>query len=375
MTGVRVADAVDTYLERKAVGDPDGPGAGAYASNAASILRRFITWLEREHDVVSVFELEAEHMRAYASELETRTDRGEYAASTAGTYYAVVRAFLSWCVQGGILEENPAETEAARAALPSEDTENGSRAWSSEHRRELETYVERRALEATDADRRERLSRLREYALVATLAHASVRGAELFRVPEDDRRDGATWGDVDFYRGRIRVLGKSGRLEDVPLPAAARTPLRRYRIVLDPPSTEWPLFPTRHAPSIARRVRSTLRERGHDDEEIETLLEEETAVTLARTRTIAPPAITTEGARSILKRLCSEAGVDVDGNYLTPRGARRGLDGDTRTAATTAETALRTDVPERSLAVASTGQTTAGPGPESDGDGGEGHTG
>ncbi|MFW5935491.1 MAG: recombinase XerD, partial [Halolamina sp.] len=93
---IDVADAVDVYLERKAVGDPDGPGAGAYASNAGSILRRWAAWLEVEHDVISLFDLDVAHLRAYAEELGERTDRGEYAPSTAGTYFAVVRAFLSW---------------------------------------------------------------------------------------------------------------------------------------------------------------------------------------------------------------------------------------------------------------------------------------
>ncbi|MFC4249417.1 tyrosine-type recombinase/integrase [Natribaculum luteum] len=353
MTDVSVADAVDAYIERKAVGDPDGPGAGAYVSNAESILRRFSEWLEHEHGVTSLFALEVEHMRSYARELDERTDRGEYTASTASTYFAVVRAFLSWCVSGGILETNPAATEAATEALPTETDRSEGQFWTPEKRRALETYVRERTLEAADADRSERLRRLREYAMVVMLAHTGVRSAELFRVPEDDRRTGATWDDVDFYTGTIRVLGKSQRLEDVPLPAAARTPLRRYRVVLDPPSNEWPLFPTRHAPSIARRVRSVLRERGHDEAEIETLLEERTASELARERSIAPPAITTEGARSILKRLCEDAAVDIDGDYLKPRGARRGLGEDHyRRDASTTRTALRETIHEQSVVVA-----------------------
>ncbi|WP_458208615.1 hypothetical protein [Haladaptatus sp. NG-SE-30] len=37
------------------------------------------------------------------------------------------------------------------------------------------------------------------------------------------------------------------------------------------------------------------------------------------------PAISTEGARSVMKRLCKEADLDVDGEYLKPHGVRRGL--------------------------------------------------
>ncbi|ELY39274.1 tyrosine-type recombinase/integrase [Natronorubrum tibetense] len=354
--GVTVVDAVDAYLQRKAVGDPDGSGAGTYASNAESILRRWADWLETEHGVVSLFSLETEQMRAYAVELRSRADRGEYAASTAGTYYAVVRAFLSWCVHGGILESNPGAADAAESALPSGDDRSTDEFWTAAQRRRLRTHVRERALEASadELDRDERRSRLREYAMVALLAHSGVRGSELFRVPDDERRTGATWDDVDFYTGTIRVLGKSQRLEDVPLPAPARTPLRRYRVVLDPPSNDWPLFPTRHAPSIARRVRDVLEDRGHTESETDALLAGTTATRLARERSIAPPTITTEGARSVLKRLCEDANVDIDGDYLTPRGVRETCDNDSdqyRREATTSKPALRVSVLERTIAV------------------------
>ena len=361
MTAVAITDAVDTYLQRKAVGDPDGSGAGTYASNAESILRRWAEWLEGEHGVRSTTELDVESMRAYAVELRRRTDRGEYTASTAGTYYAVVRAFLSWCVHGGIRETNPAATDRAEDALPSAEPRPDSDTWTATQRRELERYVRERAISSASHPDRERRSRLREYAMVAVLAHSTVRGSELFRVPDDDRRTGATWDDVDFYTGTIRVLGKSQRLEDVPLPARARTPLRRYRVVLDPPSTDWPLFPTAHAPSIARRVRSVLRDRGYEEDTIESLLEDATATELARERSIAPPAITTEGARSVLRRLCEEAGIDIDGDYLTPRGVRRDRSIESyRREATTSKPTLRASVLEQSIVVPDEGSPAAG---------------
>lgn len=338
-----VDDSVTAYLQSKAVGDPDGPGAGTYASNAESILRRFAAWLAEDQGITDLGDVEVEHIRAYARSLRVRTRRDEYTASTARTYFAVVRAFLSWCVRDRRIETNPAATDAAEEALPSDDGGSSRQFWSPEKRRELESFVRERALAAADEGGEEdRLARLREYAMVAVLAHTGVRGAELFRVPEDDRRTGATWADVDFYTGTIRVLGKSQRLEDAPLPGAARTPLRKYRVVLDPPSNDWPLFPTRHAPSIASRVKSELRERGHDEGEIEEILDGTTSAAVARDRAIAPPAITTEGARSILKRLCDEADVDLDGEYLKPHGARRGLGDELyRSDPTTAQSALR----------------------------------
>ncbi|WP_202911760.1 tyrosine-type recombinase/integrase [Natrialba swarupiae] len=358
VTDVTVDDAVDAYLQRKAVADPDGPGAGAYAVNAESILRRFADWLARDHDVDSIVALETAHLRSYARSLEERTDRGDFTASSARTYFAVVRAFLSWCVGGAIIPENPAATESAASALPSDDSDvadgRGDDGQSVDHRRRLERFVRARALEATaDAfDVEERLTRLREYALVAVLAHSGARGAELFRVPEDDRRTGATWEDVDFYTGTIRVLGRTQRAEEVTMLAQARTPLRRYRVVLDPPTNDWPLFPTRHAPSIARHVREQLDERGYDAEEIDALFADRTAIELARERAIAPPAITTEGARSVLKRLCADAGVDADGVPLTPRRVRSDLDDDrSRREATGSKPALRTPTADRTIAV------------------------
>jgi site-specific recombinase XerC len=352
VTDVAVADAVDAYLQRKARGDPDGPGAGTYAANAESVLRRWVEWLAEERGIRSVFDLAPDHMRAYAEELRDRTESGAYAPSTAGTYYAVVRAFLSWCVRGGILESNPAADETATAALPVTIEGDAGEGWSAERRRTLERHVRERAIEASSDgfDREERRGRLREYALVALLVYSDVRGSELFRVPRDDRRTGAVWEDVDFYTGTIRVLGRSQRLEEVPLPAPVRTPLRRYRVALDPPSNDWPLFPTRHAPSIARRVRDVLAERGHEEGEIESIMDESTATELARERAIAPPAITTEGARSVLRRLCEDAGVAGE-ESPTPRDLRGDRPVGYRREASSSSPALRATVLEQTIAV------------------------
>lgn len=40
---------------------------------------------------------------------------------------------------------------------------------------------------------------------------------------------------------------------------------------------------------------------------------------------IAPPALTIAGARTIMKRLCNGSGITIDGDYLKPHGARRGI--------------------------------------------------
>lgn len=47
---------------------------------------------------------------------------------------------------------------------------------------------------------------------------------------------------------------------------------------------------------------------------------------MIREHAVVLPAISTEGARSLMKRLCGEADLDVEGEYLKPYRARRGLD-------------------------------------------------
>lgn len=350
VTQIRLADAVETYLERKSVGDHGERGSGTYASNAASILGRWTAWLERERDVTDLGSIDADLCLSYANELADRCEEGSYTPSTARTYFAVVRAFCSWCVAGGLLETNPARAIDVESVLP-ERSEGVPSGTDDERWLELESFVRERAESGVDGEGGAggRLVRLREYALVAVLAHTDVRSGELFHVPEDDRRSGATWEDVDFYTATLRVLGTSQRLENVTLPAPARTPLRRYRIALDPPSTDWPLFPTRHAPSITRRVRVVLSDRGLSERDVDRALDASTARELSRTRVIPPPTITTEGARSILKRLCSEAGVTVDGKYLTPRGARRAGTSTERSPARVSPAAISDDVREDAI--------------------------
>ena len=40
---------------------------------------------------------------------------------------------------------------------------------------------------------------------------------------------------------------------------------------------------------------------------------------------IAPPALSKNGARSTMRRLCNAADADIDQEYLKPHGGRRGL--------------------------------------------------
>ncbi len=149
------------------------------------------------------------------------------------------------------------------------------------------------------------------------LSDAGVRGAELFRDARDDVRNGVTWGDVDLENHSLEMFGKSRQYERVGLPSAAREALERYRRVAEPPSDEWPIFPSDHAPSKYAAYRELTGEGPDPEVAIDDAL---------RSAEIPPPAITKAGGRSVMKRLTKEAGIDLeDGEYLKPHGARRAL--------------------------------------------------
>ena len=88
------------------------------------------------------------------------------------------------------------------------------------------------------------------------------------------------------------------------------------------------MFPTRHHASLAKAAEEGLDAQGWDAEKIETTLDEPTSMAVLREHGIAPPALSKNGARSLMKRLCDAADIDIDGEYLKPHGGRRGLGSD-----------------------------------------------
>ena len=58
------------------------------------------------------------------------------------------------------------------------------------------------------------------------------------------------------------------------LPERAATALERYKATLNPPTDEWPVVPSAHAPSKYRAVREQLAERDMPDGKIETILDD-----------------------------------------------------------------------------------------------------
>ncbi|RQG99629.1 tyrosine-type recombinase/integrase [Natrarchaeobius oligotrophus] len=304
-----VEDAVSRYLESL--------DSGGSRATMRSPLSRFARFCERE-GIDRVGDLETGDLREYAFHLRERHVDGELKASTANTYFDYVRAFLSFCVREELLDRNPAHTNRATEYLPEDKGDRTRQFWSPEQRERIIAYATERvdtSLEGTIDVSRELA--FRDRAIVVLLAEAGVRGAEIFRDTNDDARDGLRWGDVDLERKRMRVFGKSRQYEEAALPTAARDALERYRRVLEPPSDEWPVFPTGHAPSKWAALRAAV-----DDVDESRSIDD-----LLRDHEVTPPALTKEGGRRVMKRLTEEANIRLEGDadYLQPHGARRAL--------------------------------------------------
>ncbi|WP_332900224.1 tyrosine-type recombinase/integrase [Haladaptatus sp. CMSO5] len=324
--GTRLQDALPPFLASKSKGET---GSGNYQRNAERVVGLWIDWLETR-GVDTFDELDVRSMREYARYLTQRVRADAIVASTAHNYYAVVRAFLTWCVREELIADNPAAKRRAEEELPDKSAGRKTQPeqfWSPTERRKIMAFVNKRAHDAIDEQGFDATEETRDRALVALLAYSGVRGAEVFNAPGDSRRTGLTWADVDLDEGILVVLGKSQEREPVQLPPQACEPLRRYRELLAPPTPEWPVFPTRSAPTLYSTARDGLRAAGYVDNEIDEILSGADTEAVIRAYELVPPSVTTTGARAIMKRLCDEAEFEVAGDrdYLTLHGARRGL--------------------------------------------------
>ena len=169
----------------------------------------------------------------------------------------------------------------------------------------------------------------RDRALVVVLAYTAVRVGELLRDPDDPRRRGVRWEDIDLEDGSMDVYRKKQQWDAASLPHPVISPLRSYRKLLDPPTERWPVFPTLDQRTLAELVQEELADRGEQSEPIEGLRDEYARdLLLALDEEIRPPSITTDGARSMLQRLTEAAEIDIDHpkhDYLAPHGGRRGM--------------------------------------------------
>jgi integrase len=169
----------------------------------------------------------------------------------------------------------------------------------------------------------------RDRALVVVLAYTAVRVGELLRDPDDPRRRGVRWEDIDLEDGSMDVYRKKQQWDAASLPDPVMSPLRSYRKLLDPPTERWPIFPTLDQRTLAELVQEELADRGEPSEAIDKRRDEYARdLLLALDEDIRPQSITTDGARSMLQRLTEAAGIDIDHpkhDYLAPHGGRRGM--------------------------------------------------
>ncbi|WP_222913227.1 tyrosine-type recombinase/integrase [Natrinema sp. SYSU A 869] len=309
--GKTVEETVERYLEKKLE-------SGGSRATMKPVLKDFAMFCEDE-GIELVADLDSGDCREYGLELREDYIDGEIAGSTANTYFAYVRAFLSFCVRDELLDTNPAQTERAEEFLPEDKPTGETQFWDPAQRDRLIAYANERIDMAREETIDVPLERAyRDRTIVILLAELGLRGAELFRDRNDADREGLWWDDVELERGRLEVYGKSRELEPVGLTEAAHDALSRLQRVQEPPTDDWPLFPTDHAASKYAAVDEATGERPEPGSDIDAIL---------RDQEIAPPSITKEAGRQILKQLTDEAGIEVDGDaeYLQPHGARRAL--------------------------------------------------
>ena len=310
-------DSFERYLQDKGKGR--GGDGGNYRRNAARELERFAEW--------------------------AAGDRG-LKRNTVQAYYAYISAWCGWCVNEGHLEAHYAQRASATAPLPEDDGRKpgDQQAWTPEQRHKLTRHVDEQAREAIEAytslpedvdpldEQRARYAALkaaRDRALVSVLAYTAVRVGELLRDPDDPRRRGVRWEDINLDDGSMDVYRKKQQWDAASLPDPVVSPLRSYRELLDPPTERWPVFPTLDQRTLATLVRDELANRGQQSGAIQERRDAFARdILLALAEDIRPQSTTTDGARSVLERLTDAADIGIDHpkhEYLAPHGGRRGM--------------------------------------------------
>jgi integrase len=323
---VRIDAVIEDFLTDKGKGQ--GGESGNYREDASRELNRFVDFLVEHEDSPTTFdELDSGHLREYARHLT----RQGWTAGTVRTYYAYISAFCGWAVREGHLAENVAQRRNATEPIPDDGGHKSGdqQAWSAEDRQQLTAFVDQQASTAIDGvgeDREAAIKACRDRALVYLLSYSGVRGAEILRDRSDERRQGLRWEDVHLKDRYATVFAKKQRLDDRGLPNPVIHPLQMYRKVLDVPSESWPVFPSFHRPTLSQQATDALDHRGYTSTEIEKMRADRSLIEVCVQYDIEPPSITTDAGRHVLKRLCDEAGIELDDDdkYLMPHGARRG---------------------------------------------------
>jgi integrase len=349
-----LSDSFAPYLQDIGKGR-DGDG-GHYRRNVERELNRFVEWANGDHDDSDTWtgivpddtdrnprfeDLDERVFRSYARHL---TGERGLKQNTAKTYYRYISAWVGWCVTEGYLDAHYAKRSTATNPLPDDDGRRpgDQQAWSPEDRHQLTEYTNQRVNEAledysnADRDSPEKQSRkyyaikaARDRALVYIIAYTAVRIGEILSDPEDPRRRGLRWEEVNLEDGSIEVYRKKQQWDTASLPDPVIGPIERYEQLIDPPSGRWPVFPTFDQRSLADLVTSKLAEDGLKQDEIKDLRDEYPRdLLLAIDKDICPDSMTAKGARDILQRLTDAADIDVSASkhtYLSPHGGRRGM--------------------------------------------------
>lgn len=313
--------ACDQFLVSKGKG-PESK-TGHYRRNAGREIERFIDWAAGR-GVESFADIEGRGeklFREYARHLARR----QVTASTVQTYWNYLSAWTGWCVREGLLPANYAQRTAAKEPLPDVDGSDRSdtQTWSDAKRRALLEYVDDQARAAIDEHGTDALQPVRDRALAYTLSYTGIRGAELLRDPQDARRDGVAWRDVDLDHSQMTVLSKNQEWDARPVPESAHPAIERLRTVLDPPTGDWPVIPTLDTATLRRAARDQLGD--VDADPLAGFADAVDILAVYRAHDLTPPALSTSGGRAVMQRLTDAAGIGVDrGEYLQPHGARRG---------------------------------------------------
>jgi integrase len=303
--------ALDGFLRSKGKG-PDRE-SGSFRRNAARECGRFADYCRRQgHD--SLGDIDARTLRRYVR--DELLDR-DLAPATVQKYYDYLSAWVGWGVREGIVPEHYGIQQAAREPLPDTTQKaDQQQTWFRDDRQQFLSYLDERAHEAIDEDGTAAYHPVRDRALAYILAYVGVRGAELLAAPDDDRRDGAAWGDLGDDYVSLDVLGKSQQRETRSVPPQARPAIERWASVYRPDG-DWPIIPSFHRPSLYAALPAAV-----DTDELDGLTDVFEALHEHDRR---PPALTTNGARSLFRRLTEAAGIDVEEGYLQLHGARRGV--------------------------------------------------
>jgi hypothetical protein len=116
------------------------------------------------------------------------------------------------------------------------------------------------------------LKAARDRVLVVVLAYTTVRVGELLRNPDDPRRRGVRWEDIDFEDGSIDVYHKKQQWDAASLADPVISPLRSYRKLMNPPMNRWPVFPTFDYRTLASLVCDELADEGFVQKPFRTIM-------------------------------------------------------------------------------------------------------